>query len=694
MKHFVFLLSFIFVFPAGYLKAEISDCKKPGMIIGLMKLAHIQPALIDDAFSELVLNRLLERIDPAALLFLEKEVSDLKNYKYRLDEEWEQNNCGFIDLLHTTYEKAVDRSSRITEKILNQKLDFSTKESFHYPAFEQLTYAADEVQLELRWKKFLKMEMLDLMFVPDPESGKIPEVADVIKKESAFRAKLLKKEKRRSARKQEYKGGIRNYILEIYLDVLAGTFDPHSTYFNSSENESFKAILSVSEMSFGIHWSENNEGLPEVSNLVPGAPAWNSGLIHKGDVLLKIKWEDGQSTISGDMEIHELIRKIEAPEVKSATFTLRKIDGQILDAQIVKEKIRSEENNINGYLISGKHKVGYIALPGFYTQWESRDPKGCSQDVAREIVKLKQENIEGLIIDLRYNGGGSMFEAMQLAGIFIDEGPLGISQYSGQKPFTFKDPNRGTVYDGPLLVLINRYSASASEVFAAAMQDYRRGLIAGTSSFGKASGQIILPLDTSLLNTGNENENTAEDFLKITTMKLYRINSGTHQQKGVVPDVHIPDISELTEGGEASYETSLKSDSTSKKAYYTKAREFPLAGIKNKSEIRMESDSVFIWLSKNKDRIIRYINDTEPVPLEAHLYKEQCIENNRLWDEFRTVMDLPVNDAEIDLHSYDKELISIDQFRKEIMENTIGDLKSDHQLHEAFLILNDLIEQP
>ncbi|HRE75013.1 MAG TPA: carboxy terminal-processing peptidase [Flavobacteriales bacterium] len=660
-------------------------------MLRMISTYHIQPQESNDAFSEKVMNRLIRRIDPIGLLFLEEEVKDLRGFSSRLDDEWETENCGFIRLLQESYSKAINRAERIIQNLLETPFNYNEKESIQFYTSEN-QFGKDENELKIKWKRFLKLEILDILFIRDPESGKIPTVAEALKNEKDARQKVKKKEAKRIARKKEYPGGIENYVMEIYLDCIATAFDPHTQFFSERINNQFKESLSSETLSFGIDWTEAKDGNPEVAEMNPGGPAWNSGEINIGDQVIFVEWQDGTTTSSNDLDVEDFIRKSELATTTKITLTFQKSDGQVRKVSLQKEKMRSEENIISGFILEEKKRIGYITLPAFYTQWETINPKGCAQDVAREIIKMKQENIEGLIIDLRFNGGGSMYEALQLAGIFIDEGALGIQKYSQTKPQIFKDPNRGTVYTGPLLILVNRHSASASEVFAAAMQDYNRAIIAGTTTYGKATGQAVIPLDTTAQTKKNTVNVGPADFVKITMLALYRCTAKTHQARGIVPDIEIPDISNYSSGGESEEETHLKLDSVDKKSYFKPFPSKDYTALREKSQQRLASDSLMIWLKKHEKAIIQYYNENQVIDLDINTYYSNSNLERKIFEDYYRITGIPSEEIRFYLHAYDRDLISIDSFRKSIFENQMENLKMDRQLREAFYILSDYIQ--
>jgi carboxyl-terminal processing protease len=312
-----------------------------------------------------------------------------------------------------------------------------------------------------------------------------------------------------------------------------------------------------------------------------------------------LRWAGGEWIEVVGMEEDEIDQILSESNHNTLELTLRNITSGSQVVQLKKEKLNSEDNLVRSFVLTGEKKIGYISLPDFYSEWGDQEGAQCANDVAREILKLKRENIEGLILDVRFNGGGSLAEAVAMAGTFVDAGPMGILKTKATDPLTMKDMNRGTVYDGPLVVMVNRLSASASEFVAAALQDYRRAIIVGTQTYGKATGQEMYPLmpgkteiDYTKLNA------TPWGFATITTSRIYRINGKSVQRNGVEADIRLPDFYDIGEYSEAALPFALLPDSSSKKTYYSPFRAFPLAQLRAKSAARVKADTLFTSIQK------------------------------------------------------------------------------------------------
>jgi carboxyl-terminal processing protease len=373
--------------------------------------------------------------------------------------------------------------------------------------------------------------------------------------------------------------------------------------------------------------------------------------------------------------------------------TVKTAAGELKTIKLSKEKIDDEESIVKSYVLQGNKNIGYINLPGFYSReddsiTDEKDIKydGCANDVSKEIVKLRKDTIAGLILDLRYNGGGSMWEAMQLAGIFIDIGPVASVKDKDGKVRFLKDPNRGTIYDGPLMVLINGRSASASEFVSAVLQDYNRALIVGGTTYGKGTAQIVLPMDTMPFSN---NKNYTE-FVKVTQQKFYRVNGSTTQWKGVLPDIELPDIYSDELNKEKANSSALQPDN-SKTGIYQAAAALPAQSLKLKSEQRTVNDAYF----KTINTFNKWIKDYKTgrtIPLQWNTYTAHY---KKILEMFKDAGEdaedkntgLPVRN-----NSFDGQRINVStQHSKENNDAYIKLVQKDNTLAEAYKIMMDWI---
>ncbi|TAN00020.1 MAG: hypothetical protein EPN39_05225 [Chitinophagaceae bacterium] len=541
---------------------------------------HIQPKSPDDSFSAAFYGQFLKQLDPQCIYFTQRDIAQLSAYRLHLGDQIIQRKTGFLKLIASLYTTRLRQTDSMIDVIAPKPFDFSRQET--WTLAEDTSYPANATVMLNKLNKKMRLSVLqDLIEWNDKRTtkskdGQIPDSV-----ESAFQKHTQSVYKRDIERILQSPGGIDQFVSDAYCKALASCYDPHTMFFPLTEKENFESELGNVRFIFGFTITGTSDGGGAVINeLEPGSPAFKCGLLNKGDKFMTLQWQGEKPIDVSDADASEIAAILSQSNQDKLTITVKKLDGSIRTVTLMKSAENADDDNkVKSFLLKGKKTIGYISLPAFYNNWEnaSESDNGCANDVAKEIVKLKQENISGLIIDIRYNGGGAIQEAVELTGIFIDAGPVAqIKARTSERVFTLKDTHPGTIYDGPLVILVNGYSASASEMVAGALQDYHRALIVGSPTYGKATGQVILPLDTMVdLSTYTGNQQ-AEDYLKITTLKLYRVNGTTAQFTGVRPDIVLPDLTELLGQKEAGEPFALTPSTIPANPYYQPYPALPL----------------------------------------------------------------------------------------------------------------------
>ena len=681
------LLLPVFMF-AQQKKADVFRSKAL-MLKRFMELNHYKPLQWNDSASTLLYNKWLEEIDGEKLFFTQKDTTTLIAFKNSLDEEMNGNGWVFFNTSTSLLSAGIKKADSIVNSFLSQPVDFSKPDNAEWP---NKNFAANNIELAKYWQRYLKWQLLDKIsnrYISKEIKLTTALPADFAKVEQEERLKIKKKE---SIYLQSLLQTPQNFMEEKqdeYLNAIAWCYDPHSNFFNTKEKEEFSAMVSAKEFSAGLSFTENEKGDKVIDYLQPGGSAWKSGQLHKGDVLLKVKVDGKENEIEdiSETEVAELLQSAGSSDVE---VTVRTAADEVKTVKLVQEKISSDEGIVKSYLLKGKNNIGYINLPGFYSREDGADIKydGCANDVSKEIIKLKRDNIEGLIIDLRGNGGGSMWEAMQLAGIFIDAGPVASVKERNGKVVFLKDPNRGTIYDGPLIVLINGASASASEFFSATLQDYNRAIIVGGTTYGKGSAQQVMPLDTSKADAYKK----YEDFIKVTDSKFYRINGSTVQWNGVKPDINFPDVYADVQFKERANESALIPDE-SKKGTYTSLAQLPINDLKNKSEARVNNDAYFksmsefaVWISKYKSGKI--------IPLQWSNYIDYKAKLKSSFSLFDTEKSNAAKLMNVSNNNFDKQRIDLSDAQEKLVNETyLKNISQDNELAEACKIFEDWIRK-
>jgi carboxyl-terminal processing protease len=668
MKYGWFVIGVLFTFNARAQEA----CTRGQLLLDKLAAIHIEPRPVNDSLSADIFSEFLEILDPDKQLFTANDVASIAKYRHQLDDGNEPV-CSFIDASISLYRKKLEWHRQFIDSLLDRPMDLS-KTEFGPPVIgTESDICETDAELKTRILKELKVKILlgiyrhifidsTILANADEFYKAEPQARHRIKKnELAGLDKLLKDDK--------------TLVVEVsnsYLKAIPAVFDPHSTYFSKEDMSAFNESLNPLALSFGIKLTESPLGEVTVGKVVPGSPAWNSNQLNKGDVLVGIRWRSSGEyvdLVDLDKEIVESI--LEQPAENSGEITIRKTTGEIRNVKLVKAQLENEENIVSGFVLKGKaskRSIGYINLPGFFTDTDP-DASGCAVAVTKEIIKLKGESIEGLILDLRFNGGGSLFEAVELAGLFIDAGPVGVVEARDEAPATIKDVNRGTIYDGPLIIMVNGASASASEVVSAALQDYHRAIIAGSTTFGKATGQTVIALNDS---------DPSQGFLKITDLKLYRITGQSNQKQGVTPDFPMPDLSSFYPREEQN-RYALKPGVTNKKTYYT-----PLT----------KSFDDVIKHSKLDDSSFEVIRETEKafnakIPLEQHAFIAfmRNIENVSK----RAKQGSKTNVYSVSNSHFDASVLKHDAYHREMNKEIIAQLISSIYIQQAYKVLDNVI---
>jgi len=551
------------------------------LISRMVEKFHTQPRPLDKTMSAAIYARMLEALDPQSIFFTQEDITRLSSYRDRLDEEILGQKTTFLQLITGLYERRLTQVDTMVGHIAARPFTFTLQEKL--TAREDTTYAANTAAQRIKIYKLMKLSVGLRLAQRITDRGGTYDAKFIDSLEPRLRERAALSIRRMIKRLMQSPAGLGNLIGIVYCQALATCYDPHTVYFSPDEKAEFESALGNKPLSYGMTLRDDEDSRAIIGHLLPGGPAFLSGGLNQGDRILSIRWDTKEPIDVSDATAAEVQRILSDEGGDKLTLDVRKTDGTTRQVSLQKQKIdataaEEEENKVKGYLLKGNRTVGYISLPAFYSDWEdSRGVNGCANDVAKEIIKQKKENIGALILDLRYNGGGSMQEAVALAGLFIDAGPVGQVKSRDEKVFTLKDVNRGMVWDGPLLVLVNGSSASASEMVAGTLQDYNRALILGSPTFGKATVQIVLPMDTTIDLSEPLPDSKAASYLKITISKLYRVNGTTAQVSGVKPDILLPDPPEARTQRESDEPFALPPTPIEANKYYHPLPALPIA---------------------------------------------------------------------------------------------------------------------
>lgn len=521
------------------------------MAVTLLTRYHYRKTPFSDSLSSVFLDAYLNSLDPSKTYFLESDIRSFDQYRYRLDNLINQENVDAGFAIYSVFRKRfLNQMDRVLSDFVKRKFDYSSNE-FYDSERDHVPWAKTQQELDAVWLSNVKSQALSLKL-----SGKKEEEI-----ESTLRTRY-----------ERYRKSVVQFnsedVFSVYLNALTESFDPHTNYLSPKASDLFNQSMSLSLEGIGARLQSDND-YTKIFEIVPGGPAEKSGKLHPNDLITAVgQGADGELVDVVGWRLDDVVKLIKGP--KGTTVRLQVIpaangiNGPSEILILVRDKIKLEDQAARKELIeykngSGSVKLGVIKLPSFYMEFEAYrrgDPnyRSTTRDVRKLIDELKAEQISGLVIDLRNNGGGSLTEAVDLTGLFINAGPVVQVKGSDNRVDVQADDEPGVVWDGPLMVMTNRFSASASEIFAGAIQDYKRGLIFGESTFGKGTVQQVIDLSRMLGSTEPVGE------LKVTLQKFYRVSGGSTQHKGVEPDVLIRSAYDADKFGESSQKAALPWD--------------------------------------------------------------------------------------------------------------------------------------
>lgn len=655
----------------------------------MLEEIHYSPKEINDDFSKEVFKKYLSEVDAEKNVFLQSDISSLTKYETRLDDEiLGKTAIQFVPAVNELYKKRLQETESLYKEILSHPFDFNKDESVNLD-YDKLDFPATEAERKEAWRKRLKYLTLE-------RYSDLLEQQESSRNKPGFVAKS-KEELEKEARDKAAKAMARFYDrlkfkmneddrFNEFVQTIVQTMDPHTDYFPPVEKRYFDEQMSG--RFFGIGASLRDEdGNIKIATLITGSPAWKSGQVNVGDIILKVGQASQEPVDLTGYQVEDAVKLIRGTKGTEVKLTLRKTDGSVKTVSLIRDEIVQDETFARSVIVnSDKGKIGYIFLPEFYADFDNPKGNRCSIDVAKELIKLKEQKVDGVVLDLRNNGGGSLYDVVQMVGLFIDQGPVVQVKDRDGKPQILSDRDKTVLYDGPLAVMVNELSASASEIFAAAIQDYKRGVIIGsTSTYGKGTVQRNIGLDKAL---GFADANSALGTVKLTLQKFYRINGGSTQLRGVTSDVILPDLYEYYKIREKDNPDALPWDEIPKADYTTWKYAYDLNTIKNASNERIKNNSAFNlintdaeWLNKQNDKLY---------PLKLDKYREEQKQIKATVKQIETLSKLP---AEMNITSLPQEAnrFADDKDKSERYKQWVKNLKTDIWLNEAVNVVDDMV---
>ncbi|WP_339886862.1 S41 family peptidase [uncultured Flavobacterium sp.] len=670
MKKILFLIFPLFVFG----QTNKTACETLFQINEVIQERHYKPKALNDSLSKYVFTAFLSELDENNRLFLASDINTLKKHQYKIDDYIKDKDCQFLEDIFKVYTIALARNNKIYSQLEKEITSFESTETILFSK-EPYPYVSDEIELKKRIKKSTLFQILKN--IAETSKNKDSLVQNFSKLSLESKKKLFELNKCKSA---EFNFDQTQFNSKFF-NVFCSYFDPHTSFFSNDDKSNFLSSVSSNDLSYGLMVSLNDNEEITIENIVPGSSAYFSDIIEIGDQIIKIKANNESFEIS--CATKDKVETIfNSSDIKKADFTLRKKSGEIYKVSLDKNQLTNYSTSLYSFILKKENKkIGYIKIPSFYGEVGSGQTN-VSDDLAKEIYKLKKDGIDGLIVDVQNNGGGSMIEAINITGMFIDIGPVAILNDKQNKVETVRDPNRGSIYTGPLVVLVNAYSASASEFFANAIQDYERGIIVGSKTRGKASMQTILPL----------NSETNDSFIKVTIEGFYRITGKSNQSIGTIPDVEIPFLFDNQIKREENTPNALQNDEVVPKMRFSlfnnpKKNEVIL---KSKSRIKLNNESNKIIAMNNKIDAIFDFN-FEPIPLDFNAVYNEVDKINSTWREIKTLTEIQFP-IEIEQSQVEIEYQQFDEFVKSSNLEKTKAIKSNLHIFEAINIINDLTQ--
>jgi carboxyl-terminal processing protease len=660
------------------------------VILENLKNYHYAPVEIDDSFSVKAFNNYIDDIDPAKRFLLASDVHKLSVYKYQIDDESKNGTYNFFNESLTLIEQKQLDAQKIYRDLLAQKMVFDVDENVDFN--EKIPFAKNDSELRDRWSKYLKYNVMLRLVTSLDVQEKALEKSDTTVKQEPFDSLEFKARQAVLKNHDEWFERLtkmqRKDRLNMYVNALTKVFDPHTNYFPPADKENFDIRMSGKLEGIGAQLQEK-DGYIRVTKIIPGSPSAIQGELKENDIILKVAQAAEEPVDIVDVRIDDAVKLIRGKKGTEVRLTVRKPDGSVKIIPIIRDVVQLEETYARSAIIADKDKkpVGYIYLPSFYADFSGEGGRSSWRDVKAEMEKLKTENVKGIILDLRNNGGGSLQDVVEMAGLFIKEGPIVQVKSRGEAPYIMKDNNRDVTWDGALVIMVNSFSASASEIMAAAMQDYKRAIILGAGpTHGKGTVQRFIGLNETL------RDRNAPDLgsVKLTVQKFYRINGDATQLKGVEADINMPDNYTYIKTGEKEDATAMPFDRIEKTNYTVDPKYIKdLKKIQKKSVERTGRKDEMILLDENARRWQKQ-NERTVYNLNIQKYRAEEKSNSEINKKYESLFK-PIEEMEIRFVPADEKQMLSDESRKSRFNDWKNNLKKDLYLHEALQIAEDLM---
>lgn len=661
-------------------------------VLTMMQQYHFKNPPLDDNFSHRLYDTYMDRLDGMKRFLIMEDLDLLDDYQDSLDDLIRTDDLKFFEISYKLINNSIEKTRKWYPELLSQPFDFSIKDSIETDG-EKRSYAKDDAELKEFWRSYLKYETLTRLSEMIKEQETATEVPEGGKKsvaelEAEARKDVLDVFDKWYERMDKVR---RSDRFEMYVNSITNVFDPHSDYFNPKEKEDFDINMSGRLEGIGARLQMDGD-FTKVVAIIPGGPAWKQKELEVDDKIFKVQQETETEPVDvTGWLVDEVVTLVRGPKGTKVTLTVRKTDGSDREITILRDEVILDEGFAKSAILElegSVGNVGYITLPKFYADFENPNGRSCAEDVEIEVKKLMQANVKGIILDLRNNSGGSLNDVVQMTGLFIEAGPIVQVKGRDASPYVLKDKDEKVVYTGPLVVMVNTQSASASEILAAAIQDYGRGVIVGSrSTFGKGTVQRFFDLDKAI--SGFDEFKPLGD-VKITLQKFYRVDGGSTQLKGVTPDINLPDNQQYIDSGEKEMEYPMEWTEIAPVQYGQDIVDLhKMDQLKAKSDARVKASPQFSKVITNALRI-KDIRDESVVPLQLDEFRALDIareeESKEFKKSFGKIEELKTQNLAIDLQS-----IQVDSSKVGRNEAWLETMGKDIYLEETLLIMKDLM---
>lgn len=671
-----------------------ADPEKDKILIGLIRYAltqgHYEPQNLDDKFSETVYTDFIDGLDPTKRFFTQEDLNQFSFYKDKIDDQIKIEDLTFYNTVYSRFARRLREARGFYPEILKTPFDFGIDESLDVN-YDDKPYAKNEAELIQNWRIQLKLNTLARLH------NKL-EIEEDKKKEDATYVMKSFKQLEEDARMATMKSteDFFNFMddlddtdwFSVFVNSISESFDPHTSYYAPKVKKRFDQDIAGKLEGIGARL-QKKEDYTTVVELISGGPAWRAGELEVGDIILKVAQGDEEPLDIIGMRLDDAIEFIKGKKGTEVRLSVKKIDGSIKVISIIRDIVELEETFAKTSIVKKDGRTfGLINLPKFYIDFSEQNFRNSATDMAKEVEQMKAQNVEGLLIDLRNNGGGSLETAIAIAGLFIEEGPIVQVKYKESSPKIRNDRDVKIRWKKPLVILVNELSASASEIFAAAMQDYKRAVIIGSKqTFGKGTVQSVLPL--------NNYYKYDQDLgaLKMTIQKFYRINGGSTQLEGVRSDIAMPNRYSYLEIGERDETNPLPWDKIEKATYKTWDKYQNFDETVNNSKKRIASNPQFLLIDKNA-RWLKEGRDDTIIYLNYNAYKNDLEKRESEAKEFQPIYDYTSN-LTFESPLYEQPFIEKDSILGQKRKIWHKNLSKDIYVEEALNVLAELkIKKP